>query len=290
MRAHRTHRPTFNHRKHALVLSSPSTAFPLIDIGANLTNKAFKDDTDAVIARARDAGVIAIGVTGTSVPGSRHACELARARPDALFATAGVHPHHASAWTTDVAAEIRALATLPEARAVGECGLDYNRDFSPRDAQRRAFEAQLDIAIALGKPVFLHERDAADDFVSIISEHRARLSRAVVHCFTGTRETLARYVELDLYIGITGWICDERRGLHLAEAVRIVPRGRLMIETDAPYLIPRTMKKRPHTGRNEPAFLPHVLAAVARARDESLEDCAAHTTATARELFALHHL
>lgn len=258
----------------------------LIDIGGNLTNKAFRGETDALIERARAAGVVTIGVTGTSAAASRHAWELAEARSDALFSTAGVHPHHASSWSPEVAREIRELAQRPEVRAVGECGLDYNRDFSPRDQQRRAFEAQLALAHELSMPVFLHERDADDDFARILAEWRARIPRAVVHCFTGTRRTLERYLELDLHIGITGWICDERRGAHLVELVRLIPEGRLMIETDAPYLLPRSMPHRPKSGRNEPAFLPHVLHRVAAARGETLAHCAAHTTATARAFFA----
>ncbi len=258
----------------------------LVDIGGNLTNKAFRGETDALIERARAAGVVRIGVTGTSAAASRHAWELSQARPDALFSTAGVHPHHASSWSPEVAREIRELAGRPEVRAVGECGLDYNRDFSPRDVQRSAFEAQLAIAHELAMPVFLHERDAEDDFVRILSAWRGRVPRAVVHCFTGTGRALSRYLELDLHVGITGWICDERRGSHLAELVRMVPEGRLMIETDAPYLLPRSMPKRPKSGRNEPAFLPHVLESVAKARGETPQQCAAHTTATALAFFA----
>ncbi len=259
----------------------------LVDIGGNLTNKAFRGDVDNVIARARAAGVGTIGVTGTSAPASRFAWELAEARPDALFATAGVHPHHASSWGPAVEREIRELAARPEVRAVGECGLDYNRNFSPRDRQLEAFEAQLVIAADLGMPVFLHERDATEDFVAMIARYRERVPRAVVHCFTGERDALVRYLELDLHIGITGWICDERRGGHLAELVALVPRGRLMIETDAPYLMPRNMPDRPKSGRNEPAFLPYVLEAVAKARGETPADTAEHTTAAARAFFDL---
>lgn len=259
----------------------------LIDIGGNLTNKAFWGETDAIITRARAAGVVGIGVTGTSAVASRQAAALADARRDVLFATAGVHPHHASSWSPETAREIRALARHPAVRAVGECGLDYNRDFSPRDAQRAAFEAQLGIAHELGMPVFLHERDAEDDFAHILGDWRPRIPRGVVHCFTGTRRALERYLALDLHIGITGWICDERRGAHLVELVRMIPAGRLMIETDAPYLLPRTMPARPKTGRNEPAFLPHVLRKVAEARNEPVERCAAHTTATSRSFFEL---
>ena len=171
--------------------------------------------------------------------------------------------------------------------ALGEAGLDYFRDLSPRDAQKRAFVAQLELAEAHGLPVFLHQRDAHGDFLAILREHRPNLRACVVHCFTDTRAALADYLALDCHIGITGWICDERRGQHLVEAVVDIPADRLMLETDAPYLMPRTIRPRPKTRRNEPANLPYVVQAVAAARDETVAQTAAHTTATARSFFEL---
>ena len=182
---------------------------------------------------------------------------------------------------------MRALLREPEVRAAGETGLDYHRDYSPREAQRFAFERQLALGIEAGKPLFLHQRDAHEDFVAMVRAARDRIGRAVVHCFTGDRRELHDYLDLDLHIGITGWICDERRGLHLRELVRDIPAGRLMIETDAPYLLPRNLVPKPSHRRNEPCFLPHIAAEVARDRGESLEQLTAHTAATAREFFAL---
>jgi TatD DNase family protein len=170
---------------------------------------------------------------------------------------------------------------------VGECGLDFDRNFSPRDAQLRCFEAQLELAIELEMPVFLHERSAHDELVAILARHRARLPRAVVHCFTGSGDALARYLELDLHIGITGWICDERRGTHLRELVRRIPSNRLMVETDAPFLLPRDLRPKPRSNRNEPSLLPHIVATVASARGESTLELARTTTATARAFFAI---
>jgi TatD DNase family protein len=146
-------------------------------------------------------------------------------------------------YTAECDAEMRALQALPEVVAVGECGLDYFRDFSPRPAQRRAFEMQLQIAADTGKPLFLHQRDAHADFMARCSNFDGRLGPAVVHCFTGTREELFDYLDQDWYVGITGWLCDERRGLHLRELVKHIPANRLMIETDAPYLLPRTVSR-----------------------------------------------
>ncbi len=260
---------------------------PLIDIGLNLTHDSFDPDREAVWQRARGAGVSRAILTGASREHSPKALELARTKPGEWFATAGVHPHHASDYTAECDAQMRALHVHPEVVAVGECGLDYFRDFSPRPAQRRAFEMQLQIAIDTGKPVFLHQRDAHADFIAILKAVEGRISRTVVHCFTGTREELFDYLDRDYYIGITGWLCDERRGTHLRELVKNIPADRLMIETDAPYLLPRTLKPLPKDRRNEPAFLPHIAQELARDRGESLEQIATTTTATANAFFAL---
>lgn len=263
---------------------------PLVDIGANLGNKAFAGDVPAVLARASEAAVTTILVTGTSAPASRRALDIALAAPGGgptLFATAGIHPHHASTASNSTLADVRELASHPAVVAVGECGLDYNRDFSPRDAQRRAFEAQLEIAHDLRMPVFLHERDAHDDFARILAHWRPKLVGGVVHCFTGEGRALDAYLDLDMHVGFTGWICDERRGSHLGPLVRRVPAGRLLVETDAPYILPRDLPGRPKHGRNEPSFLRHVARVVARHRGEPEDVLATHTTAAARDLFGL---
>ncbi len=265
----------------------PPSPSPIVDVGANLGHRSFQGDLDETLARAAAAGVSAVIVTGTSAKASRRALELLRDRPGApLYSTAGIHPHEARTWCRDVMDELLELHDDARVVAVGECGLDYDRDFSPRDVQRRCFVAQLELAARVGKPVFLHEREAHDDFFSIAREHRASLSRGgVVHCFTGTRAMAERYVGLDLYVGVTGWICDDRRGGALREAVSVVPRDRLLIETDAPFLTPRDLPRAPR--RNEPALLAHVLRAVAKARGESVEDVARATTDNARRLFGL---
>jgi TatD DNase family protein len=264
----------------------------LIDIGANLGHDSFDHDRDAVLERARAAGVAAMVVTGASREGSRKALQLAQAHPGFLHATAGVHPHHAVEYTEECDAEMRALHAHPEVLAVGECGLDHFRDFSPRPAQRRAFERQLQLAVDLGaegrgKPLFLHQRDAHADFMAVMREFQGRLGPAVVHCFTGTREELFDYLDQDWHIGITGWLCDERRGLHLRELVRSIPAHRLMIETDAPYLLPRSVKPQPSHRRNEPMYLAHIVEELARDRGEDVATTAANTTATARAFFRL---
>lgn len=259
----------------------------LMDIGANLTHESFRRDFGAVLERARNAGVDKIVVTGASRSGSEHALELAREHPGTLFATAGVHPHHAGDYGAETDAALRDMARKHEVVAVGETGLDYFRDLSPRSAQRAAFEKQLAIAVDLQKPLFLHQRDAHDDFLAMLKSVRNRVPAAVVHCFTDDKRALFDYLDLDCHIGITGWLCDERRGTHLRELVRDIPANRLLLETDAPYLLPRDIRPPPADRRNEPMYLAHICEAVARERSEDSAVTAANATAATRAFFRL---
>ncbi len=259
----------------------------LIDIGSNLTHDSFAPDRDAVMARALEAGVRRQVVTGADIAGSSLAAALAAAHPARLSSTAGVHPHHAQSFDASGRAELEDLLLLPQVVAVGECGLDYYRSFSPPDAQRAAFIGQLQIAATARKPVFLHQRDAHGDFVAILKEFRRELTGGVAHCFTGSRAELDDYLALDLHIGVTGWVNDERRGQQLREAVPHIPAGKLMLETDAPYLLPRDLVPYPKSRRNEPAFLPHIARTVAQLRSEPLEHLAASTTHNALRFFGL---
>ncbi len=265
----------------------PAMTMHLIDIGANLTHDSFDRDRDAVLDRARQAGVVQMVITGASREHSPLAVQLAQQHPGFLYATAGVHPHHAVEYTEECDAEMRALHDHPEVVAVGECGLDYFRDFSPRPAQHRAFERQLQLAADNGKPLFLHQRDAHADFMAQMKNFEGRIGPAVVHCFTGERDELFDYLDQDWYIGITGWLCDERRGAHLRELVKNIPANRLMIETDAPYLLPRTLKPMPKDRRNEPMFLSHIVEELARDRGEDVAVTAANATAATRAFFRL---
>jgi TatD DNase family protein len=265
----------------------------LIDIGVNLTNASFEQKHEAILERAYAAGVCQLMVTGTSVEGSEQALALCLQLDESgqrLFSTAGVHPHCARDWTSDTARHLRDLLMQERVRAVGECGLDFNRDFSPRPQQEKVLEEHLALAVELQLPVFLHERDASQRLLEVLRDYRDRLPAAVVHCFTGEQKALFGYLDMDLHIGITGWICDERRGTHLHPLVRNIPRGRLMLESDAPYLLPRTLRPKPKNGRNEPAYLGEVLREVALHRGETAEDLAAHSTACARAFFGLPDL
>lgn len=259
----------------------------LIDIGCNLTHDSFDDDFDEVIERAGEAGVVQYIVTGASEEGMRRAYEIARDHPGVMYATAGVHPHRADTWSDQVDALVRELVAHDEVVAVGETGLDYFRDFSPRDRQRESFESHIEIAAETGLPMFLHLRDAHEDFHAILKSERDRLSDVVVHCFTGSREELHDYLDLGCHIGITGWICDERRGTHMKEYLSDIPADRLMIETDAPYLKPRNLRPLVKSHRNEPRWLPWVLGTLAATRGDHPERLAEQTTANARRFFRI---
>jgi TatD DNase family protein len=265
----------------------------LIDIGVNLMSPAFDRDREAVITRAGTAGVKILIITGNDIESSSGAAAFVRENTNLnCKATAGVHPHNAKGWNERMLARLEELAVqepLPNGAivAIGECGLDYNRNFSPQNAQRKCFEDQLKLAARIGMPVFLHERDAFGDFFSILKQYRACLPGAVVHCFTGGMSELEAYLSIDCYIGITGWICDERRGGHLVPLLTTIPANRLLLETDAPYLLPRSLPRslRGKSGRNEPCFLPHIAAFAAEILGKTRDQLAAETSVNADCLF-----
>jgi TatD DNase family protein len=261
----------------------------LIDIGVNLMSPAFDRDRETVITRAQATGVKTLIITGSDIESSSAAAAFVRENASLnCKSTAGVHPHNAKDWNEQTLARLEELSGSG-IRAIGECGLDYNRNFSPQDAQRKCFEDQLKLAAKIGKPVFLHERDAFGDFFSILKQYRTRLPGVVVHCFTGTRQELEAYLSIDCYIGITGWICDERRGSHLVPLLIHIPADRLLLETDAPYLLPRNLPRsvKGKSGRNEPCFLPHIAASVAEILGKTPEQIAMETSANAQRLFGL---
>ena len=269
-----------------MLQTEPAVA-PIVDIGVNLTHESFKSDFALVVERATAANIRHMVVTGSDLASSGAAAQLSNLQPERFSATAGIHPHYANQFDDAAGASILELAKESRVCAIGETGLDFFRDICPRDTQERSFVRQIEIASGTGLPMFLHQREAHDRFTGILKEHRASLNDVVVHCFTDTAEALEDYLELDCHIGITGWICDERRGRHLLDCVRNIPADRLMIETDAPYLIPRTLKPRPATRRNEPCTLPCVLRTVASARGETEQQVAQTTTANARRFFSI---
>lgn len=259
----------------------------LADIGVNLADKRFDQDRTEVLRRAREAGVALQVLTGTSVASSAAALQLAQSEAD-LFCTAGIHPHQASEFSASSLKDLRQLAKHSKVRAIGETGLDFNRDFSPRPQQEKAFIEQLALAAELRLPAFLHQRDAHQRFLPIIREARDQLPDLVVHCFTGSREELFDYLDLDCHIGITGWVCDERRGVELQGLVGNIPAHRLLIETDAPWLLPRNMDhKPPVSGRNEPALLSWVVRQLALSTGRSEQSIGQQSWENANRFFRI---
>jgi len=259
----------------------------LVDIGVNLTSSRFEKDLDVVLQRAVSAQIEQMVVTGTSIIESVRAAELSAKYPARLFSTAGIHPHNAKEFTAESVNELSSLLERKQVVAVGECGLDFNRNFSPAEDQLVCFEAQLKLAVDKHMPVFLHQRDAHKEFVEILSRYVEKLPAAVAHCFTGNEAELLSYLEMGLYIGVTGWICDERRGGELQRIVNKIPLDRLMIETDAPYLIPRGLKPKPKSNRNEPSYLPHICQTVAECYGLSFAEIETYTYKNSRNFFAL---
>ncbi|CCQ11199.1 Deoxyribonuclease TatD [Pseudoalteromonas luteoviolacea B = ATCC 29581] len=236
-----------------------------VDIAVNLTNAQFNDDACDVVEHAKRAGVEHMLLVGCDLESSKQSLDYAE-RWD-LFATAGVHPHDAKDVVQDYLVQLTDLHNHSKAIAVGECGLDFNRDFSPRQVQQHVLSEQLALAESLNKPVYLHEREASETLLSILKEHKVR---GILHCFTGNQQALEAYLDYGLHIGVTGWVCDERRGQELQTLVPIIPDDRLHLETDAPFLIPRTLTPKPKHRRNEPAFLIAVAQQVARLRGAEL--------------------
>ena len=259
----------------------------MIDIGINLMHRSFSPDREEVMMNAENAGVAPLIITGTSVRASEAAAEYAEKHKSKLYSTAGVHPHDAKSCDGHTIGRLKRLCRLPQVVAIGECGLDYDRDFSPRDVQRKWFEAQIKLAVEENMPLFLHERAAFADFISILKKYKGICGRSVVHCFTGTKEELRGYLALGCHVGITGWICDERRGGALRNAVKDIPLDRLMIETDAPFLLPRNLREKPVENRNEPKFLPHIAAEIAKCIGIPADGLAACTTENTKLFFGI---
>lgn len=256
-----------------------------VDIGVNLTSSQFRDKQQSIVEDAIAADVNTLILTGTNLHESQQA--YAFAKEFEQFSTAGIHPHDSKSFDATALEIITELANKPQVVAIGETGLDFNRNYSTPEAQIHSFEEHLKLASTLELPLFLHERDAGDTMYEILKEWRDKIPKAVIHCFTGSKEDLDRYLSLDLHIGITGWICDERRGFHLHELVKKIPEDRLMIETDAPYLLPRTLKPKPKDRHNHPKYLPHIGGYIADLLSKDHNEFRAQTHRTSCDFFNL---
>lgn len=253
------------------------------DIGVNLTDPRLPNEITCDAASL--AGVSHMAIIGTDLDSSSAALHIAQQRPELLVCTAGIHPHYAKDAPADFTDKLAQLARYPQVVAVGECGLDFNRNFSPAVDQLRVFEAQLALACELKLPVLLHERDAFNQQIALLKKYHKDLVGGVAHCFTGDSTQMRAYLELGLYIGVTGWVCDPQRGQSLRDAVKQLPPERLLLETDAPYLFPKTLK--PRQANNEPANLPHIGRQVAQLMALDEPSVAQHSYHNAMALFGL---
>jgi TatD DNase family protein len=259
----------------------------MIDVGVNLTNARFDKDRDEIIMRAKSKGVSAMLVTGTNISESQKAFLLSSQYPDYLYSTAGVHPHDADNVSVAYLDEIRMLAEHNSVKAIGECGLDFNRNFSAPKQQEKVFSEQICLAAELKLPLFLHQREAFSAWFQLLSPYLTSVPAMVSHCFTGNADELDQCLSAGMYIGITGWVCDERRGKSLQALIPSIPLNRLMIETDAPYLTPRTIRPKPKSGRNEPSYLPYVIDKLAELYQCNIEDIINASSENTRKVFSI---
>jgi TatD DNase family protein len=250
----------------------------------HIDDRSFADDLDAVVQRARSAQVMAMMVVGTDGPSSRRAVAIADRYPD-VYAAVGLHPHDAKACSENLIADLNSLARHAKVRAWGEAGLDFNRMFSPQKVQEDWFIRQIEIAETLRLPMIFHERDSRGRFKDILKAHWTTRNRGVVHCFSGTETELDDYLEMGLFIGITGILTLKDRGESLRAMARRIPGDRLLVETDAPYLTPTPERNK--FRRNEPAFVRTVLLKLAAVRSQDPLELAAETWSNTCRLFGL---
>ena len=259
----------------------------MIDIGVNLTSTRFDKDRSDVIVRAKQQSITAMLVTGTTIAESQQALSLCHQHPNFLYSTAGVHPHYADQANENYLEELHKLAQNSCVKAIGECGLDFNRNFSTPTNQQRVFKDQVVLAKQLQLPLFLHQRDAFKPWFETLSPYIDDIPALVSHCFTGNKDELKQCLEAGMYIGITGWICDERRGQALRDIVSLIPLTQLMIETDAPYLTPRTIRPKPKSSRNEPSYLPYIVNMLSQLIGCSELELIEQTTINSHKVFNL---
>lgn len=257
----------------------------MIDIGVNLTNSRFDKDLAAVLDRAKSAEIQGLLVTGTSIEESHQAIQLCQNHPQFLACTAGIHPHDSDNASDNFIEELLTLTTSNHVLAIGECGLDFNRNFSTPENQKRVFLSQVKLASELKLPLFLHQRDAFEEWLEILKPYISKVPAMVSHCFTGNLTELKTCLSHDMYIGITGWVCDDRRGKELRDIVKYIPLDRLMIETDAPYLLPRNIKPKPKSSRNEPSYLTYVVDVLAEEMNYSREEIIQHSFMNTQRVF-----
>ena len=256
-----------------------------IDIACNFTHPSFAENIDQVLSEAKNVDVKKFVLLCASLNDLKPIQKIRSLNPSQFFITAGIHPHHANEILNlnEIPLIDRLLSIEPD--AIGETGLDYFRNISPPDIQRDSFVMHIETAKELNKPLYLHQRDAHDDFISIIKNQSSSLPRFVVHCFTGTQKQLDDYLDLGAFIGLTGWICDEKRNQDLRASIKNIPLDRLMLETDCPYLVPKNLPVKAIKNINEPKYLPHIAKEVSELMGISIESLRDATAQNAENFF-----
>ena len=257
----------------------------IADIACNFTSDRFDNDLDEVINQAIVNNITKFGLICSRLSDIDKLLEIYNRYSKDMFFTIGVHPHHANEINEEYLKKLKEVINNNNPHAIGETGLDFFRNLSTYEEQIFAFEEQIKIAIDTNKPLFLHQRDSHDDFIKILREYSSDINKSVVHCFTGTKEQLNDYLELDCYIGVTGWICDAKRNVELRKTIKNIPLERLMIETDCPYLIPKNLEEKPKNNRNEPTYLNHIANEVAALMKEDINDIREKTYKTSLSFF-----
>ena len=257
-----------------------------VDIACNFTHDSFKDNLEEVIANAELEGVERFVLLCASLNDLKPIKIIQKKSPEKYFVSAGIHPHHATEIREINYDDLLAKLCSINPNVIGETGLDYFRNISPPDVQRKSFKMHIEIAKELNLPLYLHQRDSHKDFINIIKENRNNFPKFVVHCFTGTQEELNDYLDLGAYIGLTGWICDAKRNIELRKSIKNIPIDRMMIETDCPYLIPKNLPNKPKKNINEPKYLPHIANEIAELIGMKIEELKLATRSNAIEFFS----
>jgi TatD DNase family protein len=290
--------------KFNLPTLEPDQVFHLVDCGVNLTNPKFHQHTDYVIARALSAGVQKMVITGLKLIGCKNAVIMAKTRPNVLYAAVGVHPHFVKDdWeekNNKTLDQLEEMVKQPECVAVGECGLDFNRNFSPAELQTSTFKQQVQLAVRYQKALLVHERDSHDGILEVLKDFESTLPPVVIHCFTGTKEHLTTYVSKGFYIGITGFLCKEKHGADLRQSIKdgTLPLKNIVVQTNAPYMTPNTPQHEidPVSKTllehcfvdNEPCTLSIIVRCIAKCLSQEPRAIADQLTENAMNVFRFH--
>lgn len=259
----------------------------LADSCFNITHESFKKDLGDVLDRANKEGVEYFFCPASKEKETDDLIQLSESYEKNIYCSVGIHPHYASDLKPNTIKNLEKYLSNQHVKAVGEIGLDYYRNFQSPEIQKKCFNAFLELASTHRYPLFLHHREAFNDFYPMIKDHIDQVPESIVHCFTGTKSELKKFLDLGLYIGVTGWVCDPKRGEDLRGIIKYIPIDRLLIETDAPYLVPKNMENKPRNNRNEPSFLKHIACNISELLNLDKALLADRTTKNFKKLFRI---